>query len=72
MGLYLMKRRFNPALAGRALILRSLLRYHNAHFMPRQFAARGLIFLLLLMFVGLLLAEAEVQAGPAVPALVWS
>ena len=34
---------FNPALAGRVLILRSLLRYHDVHFIPRQLAARWLI-----------------------------
>ena len=62
-----MKRRFNPALVGRALILRSLLRYDDVHFIPRQLAARCLIFLLLWMFVGILSAAAEVQAGPAVP-----
>jgi len=40
---FLMIHRFNPAAAGRALILRSLLRYNNVHFMPRQLAARWLI-----------------------------
>jgi hypothetical protein len=34
---------FNPAAAGRALILRSLLRYDDVHFIPRQLAARWLI-----------------------------
>ena len=34
---------FNPAVAGRALILRSLLRYNDVHFIPRQLAARWLI-----------------------------
>jgi hypothetical protein len=32
---------FNPARAGRALILRSLLQYDNVHFIPRQLAAGG-------------------------------
>src|SRR5512133_1935285 len=31
---------FNPAHAGRALILRSLLRNNDVHFMPRELAAR--------------------------------
>jgi hypothetical protein len=34
---------FNPAAAGRALILRSVLRYNDVHFIPRQLAARWLI-----------------------------
>jgi hypothetical protein len=34
---------FNPALAGRALILRSLLRNNDDYFLPRQLAARWLI-----------------------------
>ncbi|MGV8057034.1 MAG: patatin-like phospholipase family protein [Smithellaceae bacterium] len=34
---------FNPAIAGRALICRSLLRYKDVHFIPRQLAARWLI-----------------------------
>jgi len=36
-------REFNPAHAGREFILRSLLRYNNVHFNPRQLAARRLI-----------------------------
>ncbi|HPL32242.1 MAG TPA: hypothetical protein PLE15_06245, partial [Smithellaceae bacterium] len=33
----------NPAAAGRAFILRSLLRYHDVHFTHRQLAAWWLI-----------------------------
>jgi hypothetical protein len=39
---------FNPAVAGRALILRSLLRYNDVHFIPRQLAARWLIIIVML------------------------
>jgi len=34
---------FNPALAGRVLILRRLLRYDDVHFISQQLAARWLI-----------------------------
>jgi len=39
---------FNPAQAGRALILRSLLRNNDFHFIPRELAGRGLILITLL------------------------
>jgi hypothetical protein len=39
---------FSPAVAGRALIRRGLVRYKDVHFMPRQLAVRWLIHYLLM------------------------
>ncbi len=39
-------RLFNPAVAGRALIKRSLRRYNDVHFIPRRLAVRWLIKLI--------------------------